>query len=342
MPLHEHFDLRPYNSLKISCVARYFIPIQTIADVRALVQSPTFHASPHLVLGSGTNTLFATGTYNGFVLKNEITGIETVSHTDRHTILRIGGGVLWDELVEYCVDADLGGVENLAAIPGTTGAAPVQNIGAYGVEIASLLENVEAVDLVTGDTHVLSNRDCEFGYRDSVFKHARKDVLIASVTLKLTKAPYHRPNTTYGSIRNVLAAVGVAEPTIQCVAEAVRQIRARKLPDPKILANAGSFFKNPVVDTATSRCLTKLHPQMPLFPQSGRGSMTVPAAFLIQTCGWKGWTDGRLGVYYNHALILVHHGGASGKDVLELAQKISDSVWKRFAIRLQPEVNVVH
>ncbi|KAL5360384.1 UDP-N-acetylenolpyruvoylglucosamine reductase [Aspergillus floccosus] len=183
---------------------------------------------------------------------------------------------------------------------------------------------------------------CVAAMHHSVFKHARKDVLITSVTLKLTNAPFYQPNTTYGSIQRVLEASSVTEPTIQCVAEAVRQIRARKLPDPKTLGNAGSFFKNPVVNTATCQSLTKLHPQIPQFPRPGSGSMTVPAAYLIQACGWKGWTDGRVGVYYNHALILVHHGGASGKDVLELAQKISDSVWKRFAIRLQPEVNIVH
>lgn len=161
------------------------------------------------------------------------------------------------------------------------------------------------------------------------------------MTLKLTNTAFYQPNTTYGSIQTILDGWGITKPTIQCVAEAVRQIRARKLPDPDMLGNAGSFFKNPVLDTATSHSLTKLHPQIPLFPRSNGESVTVPAAFLIQACGWKGWTDGRLGLYDNHALILVHHGGASGRDVLKLAQKISDSVWERFAIRLQPEVTIV-
>ncbi|KAF4160461.1 hypothetical protein CNMCM6936_003938 [Aspergillus lentulus] len=219
--MEEYVDLLPYNTFHIASTARYFVRVQYLAQIEALVQSPIFQTRPHFVLDGGSNILFANDTYEGIVLKNEISGIETVSQDEKHTTLSVGG---------------------------TVGAAPIQNIGAYGVKLSDVLESLCAIDLITGARRQMSNAECQFGYRDSAFKHTLQDVFIASVTLKLTNPGSHRLNTTYGSIRRILENWGVQVPTVQSVADAVCLLRRSKLPDPELLGNAGSFFKNAVVD----------------------------------------------------------------------------------------------
>ncbi|GAQ06759.1 UDP-N-acetylenolpyruvoylglucosamine reductase [Aspergillus lentulus] len=338
--MEEYVDLLPYNTFHIASTARYFVRVQHSAQIEALVQSPIFQTRPHFVLGGGSNILFANDTYEGIVLKNEISGIETVSQDEKHTTLRVGGGVAWTALVSYCLDHGLGGLENLALIPGTVGAAPIQNIGAYGVELSDVLESLCAIDLITGARRQLSNAECQFGYRDSAFKHTLQDVFIASVTLKLTNPGSHRLNTTYGSIRRILENWGVQVPTVQSVADAVCLLRRSKLPDPELLGNAGSFFKNAVVDQLAYDALQTIHPAIPVFSRAN-GLKVIPAAWLIEKCGWKGRKIGCVGVYGQHALVIVNYGSVNCFHVLEFARRIREDVMDRFSIWLEFEVRIV-
>ncbi|PKX98777.1 putative UDP-N-acetylmuramate dehydrogenase [Aspergillus novofumigatus IBT 16806] len=338
--MEEYVDLLPYNTFHIASTARYFVRVQHPDQLEALVHSPIFQTRPHFVLGGGSNILFANDTYEGIVLKNETSGIEIVYQDEEHTTLRVGGGVAWAALVSYCLDHDLGGLENLALIPGTVGAAPIQNIGAYGVELSDVLESLCAIDLITGARRQMSNAECQFSYRDSVFKHTLQYVFIASVTLRLTNPGNHRLNTTYGPIRRILENRGVQVPTIQSVAEAVCLLRRSKLPDPELLGNAGSFFKNAVVDQLAYDALQAVHPTIPVFLRAN-GSKVIPAAWLIERCGWKGKRIGRVGVYDQHALVLVNYGSANGFDVLEFASRIREDVMGRFGIWLEFEVRIV-
>ena len=335
----EMVDLQPYNTFGIKCIARYLIRIRN-TDLEELLQSLRFRDNPHWILGGGSNILLSNQTYDGVVLKNDIGGIEIVSQDSTNVVLRIGGGVEWDFLVKYCIDHDLGGLENLALIPGTVGAAPIQNIGAYGVEISDVLLEVEIVDLVTGQARVMPKEACEFGYRDSIFKHALKDVLVSHISVKLTKSNHHHLNIGYGSIERTLQEQGVSIPSIRSIGEAVCLLRRRKLPDPKVMGNAGSFFKNALCDYLLCQSIQKLHPVVPLFPKMN-GMGLIPAAWLIEKCGWKGREFGSVGVSPAHALVLVNLGRAQGQEVLALADSIVRSVQDQFGILLTPEVNIV-
>ncbi|EAW18554.1 putative UDP-N-acetylmuramate dehydrogenase [Aspergillus fischeri NRRL 181] len=338
--MEEYVDLLPYNTFHIASTARYFVRVQHPNQLEALMRSPIFQTRPHLVLGGGSNILFANDTYEGIVLKNEISGIEIISQDEKHTTLRVGGGVAWTKLVSYGLDHGLGGLENLALIPGTVGAAPIQNIGAYGAELSDVLESLCAIDLITGARRQMSNAECQFGYRDSVFKRTLQDVFNASVTLKLTNPGNHRLNTTYGLIRRILENRGVQVPTIQSVADAVCLLRRSKLPDPEFLGNAGSFFKNAVMDQLAYDALQAVHPAVPVFSRAD-GSKVIPAAWLIERCGWKGRRIGRVGVYDQHALVIVNYGSVNSFDVLEFASRVREDVMGRFGIWLELEVRIV-
>ncbi|KAF9886574.1 hypothetical protein FE257_011346 [Aspergillus nanangensis] len=348
LTLEEHIDLQPHNTFHLPCTARYFLRIHHITQLPPLIHSPLFQSHPHLILGSGSNILFATPEYDSIVLKNEIPGIEPISSTTpAHTTLKVSSGVLWTSLVDYCLTHQLGGIENLALIPGTVGAAPVQNVGAYGVEIASVVDSVEVVDLRTGETRVVSNQECEFGYRDSIFKRGGRggEWFITAVRITLTNAGHgYVPNTMYGSVRETLEqdmGIDIDRVSIQDVAKAVCRLRRRKLPDPQVLGNAGSFFVNPLLQGQMSEeSFVQRHPGVLVF-RRGDGRMVVPAGELIEACGWKGWRASCTGVYEAHALILVNYGGAKGKEVLELAGRISDSVWDWFGIRLRTEITII-
>jgi UDP-N-acetylmuramate dehydrogenase len=338
--MEEYVDLLPYNTFHIASTARYFVRVRHPDQLEALVHSPIFQTRPHIVLGGGSNILLANDTYEGIVLKNEISGIEIVYQDEKHTALRVGGGVAWTALVSYCLDHDLGGLENLALIPGTVGAAPIQNIGAYGVEFSDVLESLCAIDLITGARRQMSNGECQFGYRDSVFKRTSQDVFIAGVTLRLTNPGNHPLNMTYGSIRRILENRGVQVPTIQSVADAVCLLRRSKLPDPELLGNAGSFFKNAVVDQLAYDALQAVHPAITVFSRAD-GSKVIPAAWLIERCGWKGRRNGCVGVYEQHALVIVNYGSVNLFDVLEFASQIREDVMDRFGIWLEYEVRIV-
>ena len=338
--LEEEVNLLPYNTFNIISMARYFVRIRRESELEGFVHTDSFKNYSHLILGGGSNILLANRAYDGIVLKNEIVGMEVVSHDNVHTTLKVGGGVTWNSLVTHCIDHNLGGLENLFLIPGTVGAAPIQNIGAYGVQISDVLEFVEVIELSNGQKRILSNVDCNFGYRESIFTRGQTDAFILAVILKLTNPPHHRLNTSYGSIRQFHDERGINTPTIRSISEAVSFLRNSKLPDPKMLGNAGSFFKNPLVDNFTCWSIKSQHPTLPTF-STANGLRMIPAAWLIEQCGWKGMMLGRVGVYAHHALILVNFGDGDGGEVLELATRICEDVCNRFRIRLIPEVNIL-
>jgi UDP-N-acetylmuramate dehydrogenase len=274
------------------------------------------------------------------VIKNELKGIELVSQTSEHLELKVASGESWHELVMYCVQKDWGGIENLSLIPGTVGAAPMQNIGAYGVEVKSVIKKVRAIDRQTGDIREFSNEECQFGYRESVFKGALKEkFFISSVTLTLTKKN-HQLNTHYGAIQDTLHALQVSTPTIQSISNAVIRIRQSKLPDPNVIGNAGSFFKNPTID---KKQFDKLKNTYPLIPGyfSDNQEVKVPAGWLIEQCGWKGIRIGDAGVHAQQALVLVNYQHATGEEIFSLALQIKESVKKKFDIDLTMEVNII-
>jgi UDP-N-acetylmuramate dehydrogenase len=337
--IKENVDLFPFNTFGIHATARYLVTVASPDEVRGVFRSEWFREHRHLVLGGGSNVLL-TGDFDGLVVKNEIQGISVVTEDDAYVRLNVGSGENWHRLVMHCVDHDLGGIENLSLIPGTVGAAPMQNIGAYGVEIRDVIHQVEAIEMSTGMIRRFSREECAFGYRESIFKqHLKDQFFISSVTLTLTKKD-HPFNVSYGAIKDVLAEKNVKDLSIRAISDAVIDIRKKKLPDPLLIGNAGSFFKNPSVDPVTFRALKNNYPAVPSF--SGENNLVkIPAAWLIEQCGWKGKTLDNIGVHKHQALVLVNYGNGDGKKIWELAMQIQSSVKEKFGILLQPEVNVI-
>ena len=291
-----------------------------------------------MVLGGGSNVLF-TRNWLGLVAHMCIHGVEVVSESEDLVQVSVGAGENWHQLVQWAVENGYGGIENLSLIPGTVGAAPMQNIGAYGVELKDVFHSLEAMDLKTGKVVRFFKEDCSFGYRYSIFKGEQKGkFVITRVNLTLSKQP--EVNTTYGAILQTLQEMNVSQPSIRDVSEAVIQIRQSKLPDPLEIGNAGSFFKNPVIEKAHYEALEALHPQIPHYTVSD-DEEKIPAGWLIEKCGWKGYREGEIGVHDKQALVLVNHGMARGMDIRKLAMAIMRSVKKEFQIDLEPEVNMV-
>ncbi|MEO6168399.1 MAG: UDP-N-acetylmuramate dehydrogenase [Chitinophagales bacterium] len=331
-------DLESCNTFGISAIAKYFAEINSVDDFRSLIEDPKFKAEEKLILGGGTNILF-TKNFDGLVIRNSIRGIEVVKEDPYNTWIKVAAGEPWHPFVLYCVERNLAGIENLSLIPGLVGAAPMQNIGAYGVEIKDTCEEVEAVNRATGEPEVFSNAACEFGYRESVFKHKLKgQFMITAVTFKLNKI--FKPHINYGDIKRTLEEMRVKEITIKSVSDAVIKIRSSKLPDPKVIGNAGSFFKNPVVTKKQFNELIAKHPLMPNYSQKN-GEVKIPAGWLIEQCGWKGKVIGHTGAHKTQALVLVNYGNATGHEVYQLALEIKDSVLAKFGIKIIPEVNLV-
>ena len=342
--LEENVSLRPYNTFGLDVRARYFARFASADELCYLLQLPEVQGVEKLILGGGSNLLF-TQDFNGVVLKNEIRGLQILSEdaTDATALVRAGAGESWHGLVEYALDQHLSGIENLSLIPGTVGAAPLQNIGAYGAEMRDTFDHLEALALATGEMQLFSAAECGFGYRESVFKNVLKNqFVVTAVVLRLHRQA--RPNVRYGAITDTLAELGImGEPTPQDVSRAVVHIRRSKLPDPAQVGNAGSFFKNPEVSQAKFDQLKREYPELPGYPVPG--GMKVPAAWLIERAGWKGLRRGpgagTHGVHDRQALVLVHHGGASGTELRQLAEDIITSVSQRFGIELHPEVNIL-
>jgi UDP-N-acetylmuramate dehydrogenase len=337
--LQHNVDLFPYNTFGLHAQAKLFTAIGSVAESISLFQSDAFIKQKHFVLGGGSNILL-TKDFDGLVVKVEIEGKEIISEDDSTITLRVGAGENWHQFVMYCVERNYGGIENLSLIPGTVGAAPMQNIGAYGVEIKKNILSVEAVEIATGDVRYFDNDACEFGYRESIFKQKLKDqFLISSITLRLTKKD-HQFNISYGAIDETLKKFGSQTLSIKAISDAVIYIRSSKLPDPSRIGNAGSFFKNPSIQADLMDFIKKDFPTIPSYPSTD-GLVKIPAAWLIEQCGWKGKTFGNIGVHQHQALVLVNYGGGEGEKIWQLAMKIKESVKEKFDITLQPEVNVI-
>ena len=337
--VQENVSLLPYNTFRIDVRARYLVRVGSVGAVQGLINSDIFRTNPRLILGAGSNLLL-TKDFDGLVIRNEIRGISIIDETDASVTIKAGAGENWHEFVTFAVGRNYGGLENLSLIPGTVGAAPMQNIGAYGVEIREVIINVEAIDLTTGNIRVFTKEECRFGYRESVFKQELKDrYFISSITLSLTKKN-HRFSIDYGAIREILKQNDEKELSVKNISEAIIRIRKSKLPDPDVIGNAGSFFKNPTVDQTLFDVLQKEFPDIPFYP-ADKGMIKIPAAWLIEKSGWKGKTLDNIGVHKHQALVIVNYGGGDGKKIWELAMKIQASVKENFNIMLQPEVNVV-
>jgi UDP-N-acetylmuramate dehydrogenase len=334
MQIQENIPLRQYNTFGIQAIARHFAVISSVQDID---EASRLQYNQLLILGGGSNLLL-TKDVDGLVLKIDIKGITKVNETDSSVVLKVGAGENWHQFVESCIDANLGGVENLALIPGNTGASPMQNIGAYGVEIKDVFEELEAYDLEEKVVRTFSRSECEFGYRESAFKHRyRNRFVILNVSLRLSRQPVF--NISYGAIADELEKMGVTALSLRAVSQAVINIRRSKLPDPSVIGNAGSFFKNPVVSSARFEELKHQFPGIPHYPAGAE--VKLAAGWLVEQCGWKGFRRGDAGCHAKQALVLVNYGEASGNDILNLSEEIIESVQGRFGVHLEREVNII-
>ena len=333
MQFAANVDLKPFNSFGLTATAQYFSKLSSVEELSNLNTD-----APVLVLGGGSNLLFRNNV-EGYVLKNEIMGIEVVREDADHVYVKAGAGENWHGFVEHCIANNWCGVENLALIPGCIGASPMQNIGAYGVEIKDVFHSLDAWHLRDQETHTFSLEDCAFGYRESVFKRKYKgQYVITHVTYRLRKTPeYH---ISYGAIQQELERMGVQELSIRAVADAVIHIRRSKLPDPAIIGNAGSFFKNPEVPADSFAALRLRFPDIVGYPTSA-GMVKLAAGWLIERAGWKGYRRGDAGVHAKQALVLVNYGQATGDEIYQLSEEILHSIDAQFGVQLEREVNIV-
>ena len=352
--MKTNVSLQSHNSFGFEATAKYFVEINEISELKQLIQTPEFKQEKHLVLSGGNNILFTHDVFDGIVILMNNKGIKVVHEDTDDVVVRAQAGEDWPEFVKKMVEKGLYGVENLAHIPGKVGAAPVQNIGAYGMELKDCFVQCEAVEIATGNLCCFSKDACQFGYRESVFKHDFKGkYIITSVDFKLSRQG--ELHLEYGNIKAYLAEHGMEHPTLQQLHDAICAIRDAKLPDVKQIGSAGSFFKNPVIERTQFEALQNDYPPMPHYDEPN-GMVKVPAGWLIEhsgpstpstssgtagTASWKGWRDEHVGVYDKQALVLVHYGGGRGEDIVELAHKIQESVEEKFGIRISPEVNLV-
>ena len=337
MYIEPHRSLKAFNTFGIDCKARYFVSVTSVPELKAML---TQDIHPSLfVLGGGSNLLL-TQDLDALVAHINMKGISVISETESHCFLKVMAGENWHEFVMYCIDNDLGGVENLSLIPGNVGTAPIQNIGAYGVELKDVFESCIAIDIETQEEKTFDKEACEFGYRNSIFKHrAKGKYIITSVVLKLTRSN-HKTSTSYGAIRENLEAKNIDEPTISDISKAVIEIRQSKLPDPAFLGNSGSFFKNPVISAEDFQHFRRKNPNAPFYEVSPT-QFKIPAGWLIEKAGFKGQRFGDAGVHKNQALVLVNYGNATGAEIWELALRIQKKVREDFGIYIEPEVNVI-
>ena len=340
MQFQENYSLRPHNTFGIDARARYFAAFTSVEQLEELADFAYSgqKANPSLVLGGGSNILL-TGDVDGWVFHNRIGGIKKQSENEKQVFVTAGAGEVWHQVVQHCLAQNWGGIENLSLIPGSAGAAPMQNIGAYGVELKDCFHSLQAWH--TGEKKLVefNAADCQFGYRESVFKKKLKgQFIITSVTLRLQKQPVL--NTSYGAIQQELDKMNPQQTDIRAISEAVIRIRRSKLPDPMVLGNAGSFFKNPSVSAEKYQSLKNNFPALVAYPNSD-GSMKLAAGWLIEHCGWKGYREGDAGCHKQQALVLINYGHATGKEIYNLSGKILKSVYEKFGVELEREVNVI-
>ena len=334
----EGADLRARNSFGVAARAPLLVEIEDAAALQEVFARHVPARTAPLLLGGGSNLLFA-GDADVPVLALRGAALRMLDDDATHATVRAEAGANWHRFVRWTLDQGLCGLENLALIPGTVGAAPIQNIGAYGVEVGESVHAVDVFEPASGRHARLTREDCAFAYRDSLFKREAGRHVVTAVEFRLPRAAAVR--TGYAGIREELAATGIESPTPLQVFDAVCAIRSRKLPDPAVIGNAGSFFKNPIVPLAQAEALAAAHPRLPVFPGASADSRKLPAAWLIEACGWKGQRDGDAGVSEGHALVLVNHGAATGAQLLALARRIAGSVHARFGLALEPEPRIV-
>jgi UDP-N-acetylmuramate dehydrogenase len=338
MQISSHISLKPFNTFGIEAAAKLFTVVRSTSDVQELLQQGEYKSNPHLILGGGSNILL-TQNVDALVIKNELKGIHVIEETEDHVLVTCAAGEVWHDFVMYCIDKGFAGIENLSLIPGNTGASPMQNIGAYGVEIKDTFHALEAIDLETGEIVNFSKGDCEFGYRESVFKRKYKDrFMILSVTFRLSKKPVF--HIDYGAIKQELDKMGISELSIKAISQAVINIRSSKLPDPKKIGNSGSFFKNPEVTPETHQRLLKEFPSLVAYPLDN-GNYKLAAGWLIEQSGLKGYRSGDAGVHALQALVLVNYGHASGQEIYDLSSKVLETVDEKFGVMLEREVNII-
>ncbi|HPS21732.1 MAG TPA: UDP-N-acetylmuramate dehydrogenase [Candidatus Paceibacterota bacterium] len=349
MTIQKDYDLTDLSTFHVKVKAKLFCEINTEQDFLDLIQTDEYKNNQKLFIGGASNILF-TKDFDGIVVCNRLKGIEITIPTSKRVgtptgnvgedfvYIKAMGGEIWHDFVLFAVNKNYWGVENLSLVPGTVGAAPVQNIGAYGTEVKDTIENVEALDVETGSKTIFSKDECEFAYRESVFKNKLKGkYFITAVVFKLSKIP--KTNITYRALKDYLEKNNLTVKNAKDVSDIVSEIRRTKLPDPKVLGSAGSFFKNVYVDSAKLAELKKEYETVPAFEENGK--IKIPSGWLIEQCGWKGKRVGNVGVHDKQALVLVNHGGATGEEVLALANEIVDSVYKKFGLKISPEVNLI-
>ena len=337
MEILENISLKPYNTFGLAAKASYFIEINSLDELR---EALSLQGYPEKFIISGGSNMLLAKDLDALVLHINLKGKEIIAETDNEVTLKIMAGENWHELVLWTLEQGYGGLENMSLIPGNTGTAPIQNIGAYGVELKDTFISCEALHIKDQKLRTFTKEECRFGYRDSIFKQeAKGEYVIVSVNLALTKNGHHI-RTGYGAIEDELKKQGISDPTIRDVSDAVIRIRQSKLPDPKILGNSGSFFKNPVISASEFHIFTKNHPDAPSY-KVAEDAYKIPAGWLIESSGFKGKRFGDAGVHKNQALVLVNHGNATGTELMELAKKIMDAVEARFGIRIVPEVNII-
>jgi len=335
MEIKQNISLKPYNTFGIDVSSQKFVEVNNIDELKEVLVS---NNDPLLILGGGSNMLF-TQNFNGLVIKNNFRGISVVEENENDITLKVGAGEVWHQFVLYCIDNNYAGLENLSLIPGNVGASPMQNIGAYGVEVKDLIIEVEAFHLKDFSVKTFKNKVCEFDYRSSIFKTSQKgNYFITAVSFKLNKKP--SVNTSYGAIEAELVRMKVVKPTIKDVSNAVINIRTSKLPDTKKIGNSGSFFKNPLVSVDLKDKILEKYPDAPNYYQLN-GKYKMAAGWLIEKCGWKGRVIGNCGVHALQALVLVNYGGAKGSDIYQLSEDIIASVDQTFEIKLEREVNII-
>lgn len=335
MTILENISLKEYNTFGVECYAKRFVSIDSFYELQQLIKT-----EKDIFLISGGSNMLLTKDIDKLVVFINIKGISIDRENENSVHLTVNAGENWHEFVLWCITQNYGGLENLSLIPGNVGTCPIQNIGAYGVEVKDTITKVEAIEIESGKRITFSNEECQFGYRNSIFKNdAKGKYILTSVSFELTKN-IHQLNTSYGAIEMALKEKNISTPTIKDVSDAVISIRQSKLPDPKEIGNSGSFFKNPVISTSLFKELQEEHSTIPSYKVSDL-EIKVPAGWLIEQCGFKGKTFGEAGVHKNQALVLVNYGNALGMEIYELALKIKQAVFEKFKIQLEIEVNII-
>lgn len=338
LQIQKDIFLKSFNTFGIEAKTKLFVEVSTIEELKSIFSNTEYQQVPIMVLGGGSNILF-TQDFDGLIIKIGIKGIEKIREDSESVWIKAGAGENWHNFVLYCIDHGWYGAENLSLIYGTVGAAPMQNIGAYGVELKDIFDLLVAVDRKSGNQQFFNHEDCKFGYRESIFKQELKDkYVIAEVIFRLSKKPTF--NVSYGGVQQILAEMGTNHLSAKAVSDAIIRIRQSKLPNPEKIGNAGSFFKNPEIFKNHFEKLKEQYPQMPSYP-AGEQKVKVPAGWLIEQCGWRGKRIGNTGTYKDQALVIVNYGNAMGLEIKAIAMQIQQSVAEKFAIDLEMEVNIV-